>query len=97
MTNSTAPTLTIERVRAAMSGPLPGLFAASILFGLAHLVTPTYAFLAGLVGLYLGWLYLASSNLLVPVTVHSVYDFVALTFLIRQHRRREQDERTFGE
>jgi membrane protease YdiL (CAAX protease family) len=78
------------------AGPWVGLVAASILFGLAHFVTPTYALLAGLVGAYLGWLFAASANLLVPITVHSVYDFVALTFLIRGHQNRYRNERPFG-
>ncbi len=80
-----------------LAGPIPGILVASVLFGLAHMVTPTYALLAGLVGFYLGWLFLASHNLLLPVTVHTVYDFVALTFLIREHRRTHQNERTFGD
>lgn len=58
------------------------LMVASLLFGLAHLITPTYAILAGLIGVYLGWLFLASDNLLVPIVTHAAYDFVALVFLL---------------
>lgn len=59
-----------------------GLAAASVLFGLAHLVTPTYAVLATLIGFALGGLFLATGNLLVPVTTHGVYDLVALAYLV---------------
>ncbi len=65
--------------------PLTGLVVASALFGVAHLVTKTYAVLAGLIGLYLGALLLASGNLLVPIIVHALYDAVALIYLVRRH------------
>ena len=60
-----------------------GLLAAAALFGLLHLITPTYAILAGLIGLYFGWLWLACGNLLAPVTAHGAYDFLALLYLTR--------------
>ena len=60
-----------------------GLLIAAVLFGLLHAVTPTYAVLAGLIGLYLGWLWLAVGNLLAPIVVHALYDFVALAYLVK--------------
>jgi uncharacterized protein len=63
-----------------------GLFIASALFGLLHPVTPMYAVLAGLIGLYFGWLLLASGSLLVPVIAHGVYDFLALLYLVKLRR-----------
>lgn len=65
------------------AGPWIALLAAAVLFGLLHTVTPTYALLAGLIGLYLGWLWMATGNLLVPVVVHGLYDFVALVYLVK--------------
>lgn len=64
----------------------PGLALglASALFGAFHLVTPLYALLAGLVGAYLGALLFASDNLLVPVVMHGLYDFVALVYIGRR-------------
>jgi membrane protease YdiL (CAAX protease family) len=59
-----------------------GLAAGSILFGLAHALTKTYAALAAVVGLYLGILLLLTGNVLAPVTAHAVYDFAALVYLI---------------
>jgi len=59
-----------------------GVLAAAVLFGLLHAVTPTYAALAALMGVYLGWLFLLTGNLLTPVVVHGLYDFVALLHLI---------------
>jgi membrane protease YdiL (CAAX protease family) len=60
-----------------------GLVAASVLFGVVHFLTLSYAMLAMLVGLYLGLLLLLTGNLLVPIVVHALYDLVALIVLIR--------------
>ncbi len=64
-------------------GPWIGLLAATVLFGLLHAITPAYALLAGLIGLYLGWLWMATDNLLVPVIVHGLYDFLVLAYLVK--------------
>lgn len=71
-------------------GAWGALLAASTLFGLGHLITPTYAVLAGLLGLYLGELLLSYDNLLVVIVVHALYDFVALIYLIRRHKAQHQ-------
>jgi len=63
-----------------------GLVFASALFGLAHAITSTYAILAGLIGAYLGWLWLATDNLLTPTVAHAAYDLVALWYLLRAAR-----------
>jgi len=63
-----------------------GLLVASVLFGLLHPITPAYAILAGLIGLYLGGLWLASGNLLTPVVAHGAYDFLALAYLVRMRK-----------
>lgn len=73
-------------LQSALAGPLPlwaALLLASLLFGVVHWVTATYAVLAGAVGLYLGALYLLSDNLLAPIVTHSLYDMVALVVLAR--------------
>jgi membrane protease YdiL (CAAX protease family) len=65
-------------------GAWPGVALASILFGLMHAITATYVVLATLLGIYLGWVYLAcDSNLLVVTIPHAVYDFAALLYLLR--------------
>jgi uncharacterized protein len=68
-------------------GIAPGLILASAIFGLLHAVTVSYAVLATLVGMYLGWLALATNNLLPPIIAHGLYDFVALLYLIHTSRR----------
>jgi len=64
-------------------GLWPGIVAASVLFGAVHLITVTYGILAALVGIYLGWSYIASGNLLVVIVAHALYDFLALVYLVR--------------
>jgi membrane protease YdiL (CAAX protease family) len=64
-------------------GTAIGLLAASAVFGLLHSVTPTYAILATLIGVYFGGLVLWTENLLPPIIAHGVYDFAALVYLTR--------------
>jgi membrane protease YdiL (CAAX protease family) len=63
------------------------LIVTSGMFGLAHLVTLTYAILAGLIGAYLGVVVLVTDNLLVAVIAHALYDFAALKYLLNLRRR----------
>lgn len=67
-----------------------GLIVAAIVFGLAHAVTPTYALIAGLMGLYLGGLLSVgrTPNLVLPILVHAAYDLIAFVILRRDYRRR---------
>jgi len=74
----------LQALLARWLGPWAALATASALFGLLHLITPTYALLATAMGAYLGWLWLANGNLLVVVVAHAVYDFIALVYLVRQ-------------
>ncbi len=71
-----------------------GVLVASVLFGLMHAITFTYALLAALTGVYLGciWLY-AGHNLLVAVVTHALYDFVVLLWLLRGPGAREASEK----
>ncbi len=73
----------VQEVLAGRLPPWGALLAAGGLFGLAHWVTPTYAVLAAVVGVYLGLLYLASGNLLAPIVTHALYDLAALSVLAR--------------
>jgi len=59
-----------------------------ILFGLLHFITPAYAIITSLVGVYLGWLLVVSSNLLLPIEVHFLYDFLALVYVNRKKQVR---------
>jgi membrane protease YdiL (CAAX protease family) len=59
------------------------LVLASLVFGLLHAITFTYAALATLAGLYLGLAAHYTGNLLVAVVAHALYDFLVLLWLLR--------------
>lgn len=59
-----------------------GLILSSLLFGLAHCITPAYGIMATLIGAYLGGLWLLCDNLLAPIITHGLYDFLALAYLL---------------
>lgn len=71
----------LQQALSDLGGPLVGIVVASIVFGLAHMVTITYAILAALFGLFLGWLMLFTGDLAAPVFTHALYDFAALMYL----------------
>lgn len=76
-------------VQVALAGVLPeagALATASVLFGLVHFATKAYAMLAGVMGLYLGALFLAQGSLVAPIITHALYDFIALIYVARRYR-----------
>lgn len=78
-------------------GVLIGLWATNIIFGLVHAITPLYALLVTLVGLYLSYSMQALSsepNLLIPIIIHGLYDFLAFIALMRIYKNslRDQDD-----
>ncbi|WP_333878058.1 CPBP family intramembrane glutamic endopeptidase [Methylobacter sp.] len=76
-------------------GMTAGLIGSNIIFGLAHAVTPLYAVLATLVGIYLSLSldYGGDRNLLVPIVIHGLYDFLAFISLMRAYRASRLAER----
>jgi membrane protease YdiL (CAAX protease family) len=64
--------------------PVLSLVIASAAFGLVHCASKAYAVLAGLMGMYLGAVFLLQGSLTAPIVAHGVYDFVALTRLARR-------------
>lgn len=69
-------------------GVTAGLIGSNIVFGLVHAITPLYTVLATLVGIYLG---LAldiggDRNLMTPIIIHGLYDFLAFLALMRSYR-----------
>ncbi|MCF6251390.1 MAG: CPBP family intramembrane metalloprotease [Methylococcaceae bacterium] len=70
-------------------GMTAGLIGSNIIFGLVHAVTPLYAVLAMSVGIYLGIFldYGGERNLLTPIVIHAVYDFLAFMAIIKSYRK----------
>jgi membrane protease YdiL (CAAX protease family) len=71
----------IQGVVGSWLGDWAGILIAAVLFGMLHLITPTYAVLAMLCGLYFSALVLVTDNLLVAIVPHGLYDFIALLYL----------------
>jgi membrane protease YdiL (CAAX protease family) len=71
----------------AVIGDWLALVGAAVVFGMLHAVNAAYAVLATLMGMYLGWLWLVSGNLLVPIVTHGLYDFVALEYMLHWRKK----------
>jgi uncharacterized protein len=69
-------------------GITAGLIGSNIVFGLVHAITPLYTVLATLVGIYLGLALGVGGdrNLLTPIIIHWLYDFLAFLALMRSYR-----------
>jgi membrane protease YdiL (CAAX protease family) len=65
-----------------------GLWGCNIIFGLVHAITPLYALLVTFVGVYLSLSMTVGgeNNLLTPIIIHSLYDFLAFIALMRMYR-----------
>ena len=61
-----------------------GILIASLIFGLLHYLSTTYAIYAFLTGIYLGLIYQASENLYIVMAIHALYDFIALMYLFKK-------------
>lgn len=72
----------IQGVMMRVLGPILGLAGASVLFGLLHPVSVAYVIMAALLGAYLGYVWIASGNLLTVIVAHAVYDFIALIVML---------------
>ncbi|HUL13350.1 MAG TPA: CPBP family intramembrane glutamic endopeptidase [Methylococcaceae bacterium] len=79
----------------AKGGWAAGLIGSNLLFALAHWITPVYALLAGLTGVYLGLALDVGGerNLTVPILIHALYDILAFMAVARTYR--EERSRVF--
>ena len=68
------------------AGGAVALGVASGLFGLAHCISREYVVFATVFGLLLGWMAIATGDLLAPMVAHGGYDFVALLLLTKGGR-----------
>ena len=76
---------------AAMVGDWIAIISVAIVFGLLHALNASYAVLATLMGLYLGWLWMATGNLAVPIVAHAVYDLLALAYILHGRRGNQEE------
>lgn len=68
-----------------------GLVFSNLIFALVHWITPSYALLAGLCGLFLGLMLDIGPerNLLAPILTHAIYDFLAFKVVVQAWRERQ--------
>ncbi|WP_245960737.1 CPBP family intramembrane glutamic endopeptidase [Wenzhouxiangella sediminis] len=69
---------------ASWASPAAAILIASLMFGAAHAVSLPYFAVAAFLGLYLGLLYHWTGNLLVPIVVHALYDWIAIHYYLRR-------------
>lgn len=65
-----------------ITGPVAAVIITGIAFGVCHYLNFTYALFAGLIGMYLGALYIVTGNLLEPIVTHAGYDFFAMSVMV---------------
>jgi len=72
-----------------VTGMMAGLLLSNVVFALVHAVTPLYALLAMVMGVYLGLSldYGDQRNLMTPIIAHALYDFVAFLVILRHYRQ----------
>lgn len=70
-------------------GVVYAIIFTNLLFGILHSVTRVYVIVASLMGVYLSLLLILFTphNLLIPITTHTVYDFLCFMMLIRIYRQ----------
>ncbi|MEM7456661.1 MAG: CPBP family intramembrane glutamic endopeptidase [Planctomycetota bacterium] len=59
------------------------LLSVSLFFGLCHWVNASYGISTFLIGVYLGWIMIASKSWLGPAIAHTLFDFIALVYIAR--------------
>jgi membrane protease YdiL (CAAX protease family) len=69
-----------------VGGIVLAIAISSILFGLAHAMSPAYFAMATLMSVYLGLVFYGTGNLLAPIVTHALYDFVTLVYLLKRAR-----------
>ncbi len=71
-----------------------GLIFSNMIFGFLHWVTPMYALIAGAVGIYLGLMLNVGGerNLLTPIAIHTIYDYMAFLVVARSYLQEQETQ-----
>lgn len=65
----------------SLGGAATAILIASVIFGLAHYLSPEYAAAATTMGCYFGLLFYWTEDLITPITTHFLYDWFALVYM----------------
>lgn len=76
---------------ASQYGVVVAIIFTNLLFGIVHSVTRLYVVIATLMGVYLSLLLVLFSpqNLLIPITTHTIYDFLCFISIMRLYRQQK--------
>lgn len=74
---------------ATQYGVVFAIVFTNMLFGIVHSITRLYVIVATLMGVYLSLLLVLFSpqNLLIPITTHTIYDFLCFITIMRLYRQ----------
>ena len=67
------------------------ILISSLFFGLLHAVTRTYFLLTLLISIYLGFLFVHTGNLFVPIAIHALYDFAVFLYIRLTPQKRTEN------
>jgi membrane protease YdiL (CAAX protease family) len=77
------------------SGVVIGILVTSLVFGILHYLSTAYFVYAFITGIYLGIIYFATDNLFIVMAIHTIYDFIALMYLVRM-KKQSQNKTAFS-
>ncbi|MDR1492710.1 MAG: CPBP family intramembrane metalloprotease [Planctomycetaceae bacterium] len=80
----------LQTLVARWCGGVIGVLVAALIFGLVHPISKFYVAICILIGAYLGWLFMQTNNLTIPIIVHAFYDFCIFLYLPRLVRAKEE-------
>ena len=86
----------MQAILAERSGVVVGILITSVIFGLLHYLSTTYAVYAFITGVYLGVIYYASGNLYIVMAIHAIYDFIASVYLVNRRKGKEAEFHAIG-
>lgn len=66
---------------------IAAVVVTNLIFAAAHLITPTYAMIAFLMGIVLSGVFVASNSIIAAALCHGIYDFLALSYYLRRRLR----------
>ena len=82
---------------ATQYGVIVAIIFTNILFGILHSITRLYVIVATLMGVYMSLLLIlfTPQNLLIPVTTHTVYDFMCFMYVMHAYRQQKEAEQPY--
>ncbi|MCA9007354.1 MAG: CPBP family intramembrane metalloprotease [Planctomycetaceae bacterium] len=82
---------------ATQYGLIVAIIITNILFGVLHSITRLYVIVATLMGVYMSLLLIlfTPQNLLIPVTTHTVYDFMCFLYIMHLYRQQKPEVQAY--